>query len=137
HPVSATFIKQAAKRGTTLIVMDPRRPPLADHAHSYIRFKPGTDVALFNGIMRVILAEGLQDDAFIAARTEGIEGLRETVAHYTPELVERITGVPRDLIVEVARVYGQARAAMIFWGMGISQHTTGTDNARCLISLAL
>src|SRR5262249_8016537 len=90
HPVAATFIKQAAKHGTTLIVMDPRRPPLADHAHTYVRFKPGTDVALLNGLMHVILAEGLQDDAFIAARTEGIEGLRETVARYTPELVEQI-----------------------------------------------
>jgi formate dehydrogenase major subunit len=137
HPVAATFIKQAAKRGTTLIVMDPRRPPLANHAHIYVRFKPGTDVALLNGLMHVILAEGLQNDAFIAARTEGIDALRETVARYTPELVEQLTGVPRETIIEVARLYGRARAAITFWGMGISQHTTGTDNARCLISLAL
>jgi formate dehydrogenase major subunit len=117
--------------------MDPRRPPLADHASRYVRFKPGTDVALLNGLMHVILAEGLQDDAFIAARTEGIAELRETVARYTPEMVEQITGVPRATIVEVARIYGKAKAAITFWGMGISQHTTGTDNARCLISLAL
>lgn len=137
HPVAATFIKQAARRGTTLIVMDPRRPDLARHAHHYVRFKPGTDVALLNAIMHVILAEGLQDDAFIAARTEGFEALKETVAHYPPELAEQITGVPRETIIEIARLYGRAERAMIFWGMGISQHTTGTDNARCLVSLAL
>jgi formate dehydrogenase major subunit len=143
HPVAATFIKQAARRGgrrpspTTLIVMDPRRPDLARHAHHYVRFKPGTDVALFNGIMHVILAEGLQDDAFIAARTEGFAALREMVAHYPPELAEQITGVPRETIVEIARIYGRAERAITFWGMGISQHTTGTDNARCLVSLAL
>jgi formate dehydrogenase major subunit len=137
HPVAATFIKQAAKRGTTLIVMDPRRPDMARFADHYVRFKPGTDVALFNSLMHVILAEGLQDDAFIAERTEGFEALREMVKQYPPELAERITGVPREKIVQIARLYGQAERAIIFWGMGISQHTTGTDNARCLISLAL
>ena len=137
HPVAATFIKQAVKRGTTLIVMDPRRPDLARNADHYVRFKPGTDVALFNSLMHVILAEGLQDDAFIAARTEGFEALRETVEKYPPVLAERITGVPRETIIEIARRYGRAEHAIIFRGMGISQHTTGTDNARCLISLAL
>jgi formate dehydrogenase major subunit len=137
HPVAATFIKQAAKRGTTLIVMDPRRPDIARNADHYVRFKPGTDVALFNSIMHVILAEGLQDDAFIAQRTEGFEALRELVKQYPPELGEKITGVPRETIVQIARLYGRAERAIIFWGMGISQHTTGTDNARCLISLAL
>src|SRR5712691_2380920 len=88
HPVAATFIKQAAKRGTTLIVIDPRRPDLARNADYYVRFKPGTDVALFNSLMHVILEEGLQDDAFIAARTEGFEALRETVEKYPPELAE-------------------------------------------------
>ncbi len=137
HPVAATFIKQAARRGTKLIVIDPRRPDIADHADLYIRFKPGTDVALFNSIMHVILAEGLQDDAFIAARTEDFAALRVLLEQYPPELGEQITGVPRETIVEIARLYGKAERAMIFWGMGISQHTTGTDNARCLISLAL
>src|SRR5207237_4790060 len=79
HPVAATFIKQAVKRGTTLIVMDPRRPDLARHADYYLRFKPGTDVALFNSLMHVVLEEGLQDDAFIEQRTEGFEALREPV----------------------------------------------------------
>ena len=137
HPVAATFFKQAAKRGTKLIVIDPRRPTLANHAHYYVRFKPGTDVAFLNGLMHVIVAEGMVDEQFLRERTEGFEALKETVGTYTPEVVEKITGVPRDLIVTVARLYGRAKNAIIFWGMGISQHTTGTDNARCLISLAL
>jgi formate dehydrogenase major subunit len=137
HPVAATFIKQAARRGTTLIVMDPRRPGLARDAHHYIRFKPGTDVALLNSMMHVILREGLHDEAFIRARTDGFEALRETVAGYSPEVAEKITGVPAATIEQVARLYGGTRRGIIFWGMGISQHTTGTDNSRCLISLAL
>jgi formate dehydrogenase major subunit len=137
HPVAATFIKQAARRGTTLIVMDPRRPEIARNAHHYVRFKPGTDVALLNGIMHVILRDGLQDDAFIASRTEGFEAVREVVRHYPPEVAEKISGVPAAKIEEIARLYGRSRRAIIFWGMGISQHTTGTDNARCLIALAL
>jgi formate dehydrogenase major subunit len=137
HPVAATWIKQAARQGTTLIVMDPRRPEMARYAHHYVRFKPGTDVALLNGLLHVILREGLQDPVFIADRTEGFEGLRETVGHYSPDVVEKITGVPAATVEEIARLYGRSRRSMIFWGMGISQHTTGTDNARCLIALAL
>jgi len=137
HPVAATFIKEAAKKGTTLIVIDPRRSLLADHADHYVRFKPGTDVALLNGLMHVILRDGLIDESFIRKRTENFADVRKTAGRYPPELVEGITGVPRALIETVAHCYGRARAAMIFWGMGISQHTTGTDNARCLISLAL
>ncbi|MFN3650931.1 MAG: formate dehydrogenase subunit alpha [Armatimonadota bacterium] len=137
HPVASSFIKQAVRRGTTLIVMDPRRPEMARFAHHYVRFKPGTDVALLNSIMHVILREGLQDDAFIAARTENFEALRETVRHYTPEVAEKITGVPAATIETVARLFGGTRQGIIFWGMGVSQHTTGTDNARGLISLAL
>jgi formate dehydrogenase major subunit len=137
HPVAATFIKQAAKKGTTLIVIDPRRTELHRRARYSIQFKPGTDVALLNAMMQVIIAEGLEDKEFIAARTEDYEELRDTVAPYTPELAEKITGVPAEQIRAIARAYGQAERAIIFWGMGISQHTTGTDNARCLISLAL
>jgi formate dehydrogenase major subunit len=102
-----------------------------------IQFKPGTDVALLNAMMHVIIAEGLENKAFVATRTAGYEALCQTVAPYTPEVGEKITGVPAEQIRAIARVYGQAERAMIFWGMGISQHTTGTDNARCLISLAL
>jgi formate dehydrogenase major subunit len=137
HPVAATFFKEAAERGTTLIVIDPRRPGIADHAQHYIRYKPGTDVAFLNGLMHVIIEEGLTDPEFIAKRTENFAALQETVKQYTPELVEKLTGVPAEQVRTIARVYGQAKNAMIFWGMGISQHTTGTDNARCLISLSL
>ncbi|MBI4552845.1 MAG: formate dehydrogenase subunit alpha [Candidatus Latescibacteria bacterium] len=137
HPVAATYFKQAAKRGVTLIVMDPRRPPLANQATHYVRFKPGTDVALLNGLMHVILRDGLHDDAFVRERTENFEALREMVQQYPPDVVEKITGVPREMIERIAFAYGRAERAMIFWGMGISQHTTGTDNARCLISLCL
>jgi formate dehydrogenase major subunit len=137
HPVAATFIKQAARRGTTLVVMDPRRPEIARNAHHYVRFKPSTDVALFNGMMHIILREGLQDDAFIRERTENFEALQEVVRHYPPEVAEKITGVPAATIEEIARLYGRTRQGIIFWGMGISQHTTGTDNARALIALAM
>ena len=137
HPVAATFMKQAARAGTTLIVADPRRPEMADYADYYVRFKPGTDVALLNGMMHVIIKEGLYDEQFIEERTEQFDQLREAMQHYTPHVVARLTGVPEQRIIDIARAYGQAERAMIFWGMGISQHTTGTDNARCLINLAL
>jgi formate dehydrogenase major subunit len=130
-------MKQAAKAGTTLIVADPRRPDIADHAHYYVRFNPGTDVAFLNGLMHVIIQEGLYDAQFIEERAEDFDRLRDTVMAYTPQVVSRITGVPEQRIVAVARAYGQAERAMIFWGMGISQHTTGTDNARSLVNLAL
>jgi formate dehydrogenase major subunit len=137
HPVAATFMKQAAKAGTTLIIADPRRPEMADHADYYVRFNPGTDVAFLNGLMHIILQEGLYDAQFIEQRTEDFDRLRDTLMTYTPRVVSRLTGVPERLLTDVARAYGQAERAMIFWGMGISQHTTGTDNARCLINLAL
>ncbi len=137
HPVAATFIKQAARRGLTLIVVDVRRTGLMRHATHAVQFRPGTDVAFLNGLMHVILEEGLADLDFVRTRTEGFDALAETVRRYPPELVESITGVPAETIRTVARAFGRARNAMIFWGMGISQHTTGTDNARCLISLAL
>jgi formate dehydrogenase major subunit len=137
HPVAATFIKQAARRGTTLIVLDPRKTDLHRHARYSMQFKPGTDVALLNAMMQVIIAEGLTNQRFIQERTEGYERLCETVAPYTPEVAEKITGVPAERIRAIARAYGRAERAMIFWGMGVSQHTTGTDNARCLIALAL
>lgn len=137
HPVAATFMKQAAKSGAKLIVADPRRPEMADHADYYIRFNPGTDVAFLSGLMHVIIRDELYDADFIERRTEDFDQLRETVQAYTPQVVARLTGVPEPQIVDVAHAYGQAGSAMIFWGMGISQHTTGTDNARCLINLAL
>ena len=137
HPVAATYMKQAVDKGVRLFVLDPRRPTIADHATRYVRFKPGTDIALLNGLMHVILREGLQDVNFIENRTEHFDALEPSLERYAPELTSRITGVPPTVIEEVAREYGRARRAMIFWGMGISQHVNGTDNARALISLCL
>jgi len=138
HPVAATFIKQARKSGRTkLIVVEPRRIQMADHADYFIQIDSGTDVAFYNSWMHVLIEEGLIDEAYIAERTEGFEELKAVVAGYSPEVAAGICGVEPGLIREAARTFGRAERAMIFWGMGISQHTHGTDNARCLISLAL
>ncbi len=135
HPVAATFFKQARRNGTKIIYVDPRADKVADHADIFCQIKPGTDVAFYNGIMHEIMRLGLVDDEFVAERTSNFDELRTTVADYPPEKVAQITGIPADTIREVARVWGEANAGIIFWGMGISQHTTGTDNARCLIAL--
>ncbi|PMR75050.1 formate dehydrogenase subunit alpha [Billgrantia endophytica] len=137
HPVAATFFKQAAKRGTKFIVIDPRGQALDAHAHLSVRFTPGSDVSLFNALLNVVVTEGLHDEAYIAEHTEGFEALKAHVAPMTPEAMTAACGVDPATIREVARLYARADKAMIFWGMGISQHTHGTDNARCLISLAL
>ncbi len=137
HPVAATWIKNAAKAGTKLIVCDPRRSDLSRLAHRFVQFKPDTDVALLNAMMNVIVTEGLVDEGFIASRTIGYDELRKNVEGYTPEAMAPICGVEADTIREVARLYATSRASMILWGMGISQHVHGTDNARCLIALAL
>jgi formate dehydrogenase major subunit len=135
HPVASSFFKQARRNGTTIIYIDPRADKMADHADIYCQLKPGTDVAFYNGIMHEIIRLGLTDDEYIAARTSNFEALKKTVADYPPERAEQITGIPADTITRVARTWGEAKAGIIFWGMGISQHTTGTDNARCLIAL--
>jgi formate dehydrogenase major subunit len=137
HPVAATFFKEASKRGTKLIVVDPRRSDIADHAAYYCRTKPGTDVAFYNAMMQVIIEENLVDRAYVDKYTENYDALREMVAKYPPEKVSKICGVPAQTIREVAITFAKARCAIIFWGMGISQHVHGTDNARCLIALAL
>ncbi|MDE2080123.1 MAG: formate dehydrogenase subunit alpha [Burkholderiales bacterium] len=137
HPVAATWIKNAVERGTRLIVMDPRRSELARIAHRTLLFKPDTDVALLNAMMHTIVEEGLVDAAFIAERTEGYAALAENVRGYSPEAMAPICGIPAETIRETARLYARSRASMILWGMGISQHVHGTDNARCLIALAL
>src|SRR6516165_7722193 len=135
HPVASSFFKQARRNGTTVIYIDPRADKMADHADIYCQLKPGTDVAFYNGAMHEVIRLGLTDDDFIARRTSNYEALKETVADYPPERAEQITGVPAELIRRVARVWGSAKSGVIYWGMGISQHTTGTDNARCLIAL--
>ncbi len=137
HPVAATFMKNAAKAGTKLVLMDPRRSDLARHATYFLQFRADTDVALLNAMMHVIIAEGLANSTFIRERTENYDALERMVADYPPERVAPITGIDARTIREVARLYATARAAMIFWGMGVSQHVHGTDNARALISLAL
>ncbi len=137
HPVAATWIKNAVKNGTKLVVCDPRRSELARTAHRFLQFKPDTDVALLNSMMHVIVSEGLVDKDFIASRTIGYDELEKNVAGYSPELMAPICGVDAEAIRYVARLYATSKASMILWGMGISQHIHGTDNARCLIALAL
>ncbi|MGM9428232.1 formate dehydrogenase subunit alpha [Hydrogenophaga sp. MI9] len=137
HPVAATFIKNAVRQGTKLIVMDPRRSDLARIAHRFLPFKPDTDVAMLNALLNVIVNEGLVDEAFIASRTIGYEELCANVAPYTPEAMAPICGIDAETLRHVARLYARSKGSMILWGMGISQHVHGTDNARCLIALAL
>ena len=137
HPVAATWIKNAVKNGTKLIVCDPRRSDLARIAHRFVQFKPDTDVALLNAMMNVIVTEGLVNADFVASRTIGYEELRRNVEGYGPEAMAPICGIDADTIRDVARLFATAKTSMILWGMGVSQHVHGTDNARCLIALSL
>ncbi|MFL6660937.1 MAG: molybdopterin-dependent oxidoreductase, partial [Rhizobacter sp.] len=137
HPVAATWIKNAVRAGTKLVVCDPRRSDLTRHAHRHLQFKPDTDVALLNAMMHVIVHENLVDQAFIDSRTSGYEDLKKNVEDYSPEAMAPICGIDAGTIRYVARLYATSKASMILWGMGVSQHIHGTDNARCLIALAL
>src|SRR5918992_1026380 len=137
HPVAATFIKNAAKNGATLIYADPRRSELSRHAKYMLQFKPDTDVALLNAMMHTIVEEGLVNEAFVRDRTSGYEELKKNVAGYSPEAMAPVCGIPAQTIREVARLFATSKGSMILWGMGISQHVHGTDNARCLIALCL
>ncbi len=137
HPLLARRMIRAIKRGAKLIVADPRAIKLVDYATIYLQHRPGTDVPLLNAMMNVIIEEGLQDEEFIATRTEGFESLKETVAAYTPESVEDVTGVPAEDVREAARLYGGAENASLFFSMGITQHTTGVDNVVSTANLAM
>ena len=137
HPVAATFFKQAAKRGAQLIVMDPRGQALKRHAAHMLQFKPGADVAMLNGILNVIVTEGLYDRQYVEAQTANFKAFAEHIKEFTPEEMAPICGIAADTLRTVARSYARAKSAIIFWGMGVSQHVHGTDNARCLIALAL
>ena len=137
HPVAATYLKQAAKRGATLIVMDPRGYALTRHADHFVQFKPGTDVALLNAMMHTIIDEGLADAQYIAGYTEDFDALKQKIAAFPPEAMAEVCGIDAQTIRTIARTYATAERSIIFWGMGIAQHVHGTDNARCLISLAL
>ena len=137
HPVAATFFKQAAKRGSKLIVMDPRGHALKRHAWQMMQFKNGTDVAMLNAMLNVIIAEKLYDQQYVQTYTEDFDKLAESVKPFTPEEMSPICGIEPDVLRNVARTFARAERAIIFWGMGVSQHTHGTDNARCLIALSL
>jgi predicted molibdopterin-dependent oxidoreductase YjgC len=138
HPVIGLRMKQAAKKhDTKIIVADPRRIKLADHAKLWLSQKPGTDAALINAMCHVIIRDNLVDQDFVKERTENFEAFAEAVAECTPEWAEKITGVPAVDIEEAAKIYGSAERAAIYYTMGITQHTSGTDNVKCLANLAL
>lgn len=137
HPVAATWIKNAVNNGTKLVVCDPRRSELARMSHRFLQFKADTDVAMLNAMMNVIVTENLVNKDFIESRTIGYEELRKNVEGYTPELMAPICGIDAETLRYVARLYATSKASMILWGMGVSQHIHGTDNARCLIALSL
>lgn len=137
HPVAATYFKQFVKRGGRLIVMDPRGHGMKRFASHMLQFRPGADVSMLNAIMHTIVEEGLYDRQYIQAMTEGFDDIKKHLKDFSPEAMESLCGVEADVLRDVARTFARAEAAMIFWGMGVSQHVHGTDNARCLISLAL
>jgi formate dehydrogenase major subunit len=135
HPVAATWMKNAARQGTKIVLADPRITDIGRHAWRTLQFRPDTDVALLNAMIHTILEEGLADRDFIAQRASNFEALQTSVAPFSPEAMAPVCGVPAPQIREVARAFAQAKSAMILWGMGVSQHVHGTDNARCLIAL--
>jgi formate dehydrogenase major subunit len=137
HPVAATWIKNAAKRGAKLIVADPRRNDLNRHAWRYLQFKPDMDVAMLNAMIHTIIEEGLVNEEFIRERTHNYEALKENAKDFSPEKMAPLCGIPAETLREVARAFATSKGSMILWGMGISQHVHGTDNARCLIALTL
>ncbi|MBI5361349.1 MAG: formate dehydrogenase subunit alpha [Planctomycetes bacterium] len=137
HPIIGAIIARTAMKGAKLIVADPRAIHLTKFASAWLRHKCGTDVALINGLLNVIVKEGLQNNEFINARTENYEDFRNSIEKYTPEYVSGITGVPKEEIIKAARIYASSKNAMIFFAMGITQHTTGTDNVLSVCNLAL
>ena len=137
HPVAATWMKNAAKNGTKLIIADPRRTELSRHAAYTLQFNADTDVALLNAMIHAIIDEGLVNEAFVRDRTSGFEALKANAKDYSPEKMAPVCGIPARTIREVARLFATSKGSMILWGMGISQHVHGTDNARCLIALCL
>ncbi len=137
HPVAATFLKNAAKRGAKIVVMDPRGQQMNRYAYAHLQFKPGRDVALLNAMIYTIIEEGLTDQQYIQAHTSGFEELKTMVQEFSPEAMEEVCGIDAATIRDVARLYARSERSIIFWGMGISQHVHGTDNARCLIALTM
>lgn len=136
HPVAATWMKNAAKNGTKIVLADPRITDIAKHAWRTLQFKADTDVAMLNALIHTVIEEGLVNEEFIRTRANNFETLKEHVKGYSPEAMAPICGIPAQTLREVAREFAKAKGAMILWGMGVSQHVHGTDNARCLIALA-
>ncbi len=137
HPVIGYKMKQAARRGAKLIVVDPRRIELAEEADYWLSLQPGTDIPLLNGLMHIIIKENLYDRTFVAERTENFEELKETVAKYTPDYVARLTGVPEEDLYAVARLYATTDKAMAFYTLGITEHICGTHNVMSMANLAM
>lgn len=137
HPIFGLRMKKAVRNGAKLIVADPRKIPLVKFAHLWLRHRPGTDIALINSIMHVIVAEELEDTKFIAERTTDFETFKDNLKPYTPEFGEKVTGVPKEDIIEAARIYGKAKKAGIYYTMGITQHSMGTNNVFSLANLAM
>ena len=137
HPVIGSLIRQAHKKGAKIIVAEPRRIPLCREADVFLQIKPGTNVALFNGMMNVIISEGLQDQQYIDERTEGYEELKEVVKDYTPEVVAEICGIDAEELKKAARMYAKADKAGIYYAMGVTQHSTGTEGVMGTSNLAL
>ncbi len=135
HPVAATWMKNAARRGARIVVADPRGTDIGRHAWRQLRFRADSDVAMLNALIHTVIDEGLADADFIRRRVENYEALREQVKRFSPEAMAPLCGIPAATLREVARAFAGARSAMILWGMGVSQHVHGTDNARCLIAL--
>lgn len=136
HPVAATWMKNAAKRGTKIVLADPRVTDIGKYAWRTLQFKADTDVAMLNALIHAVIDEGLADQEFLRERASNFEALRENVKDYSPEAMAPICGIPAQTLREVARAFATAKGAMILWGMGVSQHVHGTDNARCLIALS-
>ncbi|MDC1296282.1 formate dehydrogenase subunit alpha, partial [Pseudomonadota bacterium] len=137
HPVAASYLKQAVKNGSKLIIMDPRKQNLSRYATHHLQFNPGQDLSLLNAMIYTIIEEGLIDKNYIKNNTEGFELLEKEIKSFNPQIMEKICGINSEVIREVARLYAKSKTSIIFWGMGISQHVHGTQNAFCLINLAL
>jgi formate dehydrogenase alpha subunit len=137
HPIIAGRIMRAKEKGMRLIVIDPRKIPLTEYADVFLQIKPGTNVALINGLLHILVRKKMIDETFIRERTEGFEEVLEKVAAYTPKIVSDITGVPEDALDQAATLFGQSEKAMILYAMGVTQHTTGTDNVKSVANLAM
>ena len=137
HPIVSLHLKKALAKGAKLVVADPRKTWMAKRADVWLNLKPGSNIALLNGIIRVILENGWENTEFISKRTEGIETLRAKVKEYDFDRVEQLTGVNRDKVIEAARLYSNVEKSMIVYGLGVTEHRNGTENAMAIANLAL